>query len=137
MFVFFLKVLLVNLMFVLCPSVFLFLLQSFFFFFKNLFDIFSFGLCWYTIHITYCGCHYFWLIIGIVGFKYIKSVQVAENVIIPPDAPGCNCKGKCTNAAKCYCAQLNGDDFPYVNQDGGRWDFYCWFDVNEINVNYG
>ncbi|XP_062155904.1 histone-lysine N-methyltransferase, H3 lysine-9 specific SUVH4-like isoform X2 [Alnus glutinosa] len=54
------------------------------------------------------------------GFKYIKSVQVAENVIIPPDAPGCNCKGKCTNAAKCYCAQLNGDDFPYVNQDGGR-----------------
>ncbi|GLT72092.1 hypothetical protein SLA2020_440530 [Shorea laevis] len=54
------------------------------------------------------------------GFKYIKSIQVAENVIIPPDAPGCNCKGKCTNAAKCYCARLNGNDFPYVNQDGGR-----------------
>lgn len=123
---FILKVPLVNLMFVLCPSV---LLLSFFFSF--------FCLCWQTIHITYCGCHYFWPIIGIVGFKYIKSIQVAENVIIPLDAPGCNCKGKCTNAAKCYCARLNGNDFPYVNQDGGRWDLYCWFEVNEINVNYG
>ncbi|KAL0004718.1 hypothetical protein SO802_012279 [Lithocarpus litseifolius] len=54
------------------------------------------------------------------GFKYIKSNRVAKNVIIPPNAPGCNCKGKCTNAEKCSCARLNGSDFPYVHHDGGR-----------------
>ncbi|XP_035539901.1 histone-lysine N-methyltransferase, H3 lysine-9 specific SUVH4-like isoform X2 [Juglans regia] len=54
------------------------------------------------------------------GFEYIKSIQVAHNVTMPPNAPGCNCKGKCTNAEKCYCARLNGGDFPYVRQDGGR-----------------
>ncbi|KAM3735210.1 hypothetical protein ACB098_10G071200 [Castanea mollissima] len=54
------------------------------------------------------------------GFNYIKSVKAAENVSIPPNAPGCNCKGKCTNAEKCSCARLNGDDFPYVHDDGGR-----------------
>lgn len=54
------------------------------------------------------------------GFKYIKSNRVAKNVIIPPNAPGCNCKGKCTNAEKCSCARLNGNDFPYVHHDGGR-----------------
>nr|XP_023924619.1 histone-lysine N-methyltransferase, H3 lysine-9 specific SUVH4-like [Quercus suber] len=54
------------------------------------------------------------------GFKYIKSNRVPKNVIIPPNAPGCNCKGKCTNAEKCSCARLNGNDFPYVHHDGGR-----------------
>ncbi|XVE50024.1 hypothetical protein DITRI_Ditri01bG0128900 [Diplodiscus trichospermus] len=54
------------------------------------------------------------------GFKYIKSVLVAKNVSIPPDAPGCNCRGKCTNPKSCSCAQLNGGDFPYVSQHGGR-----------------
>lgn len=54
------------------------------------------------------------------GFKYIKSVQVARNVIIPPSASGCDCKGKCTNPRSCSCARLNGSDFPYVDKDGGR-----------------
>ena len=72
-----------------------------------------------SIHSNYYGCQY-WQIIGFVGFVYIKSNQVAENVIIPPNAPGCNCKGKCTNAEKCSCARLNGNDFPYVHRDGGR-----------------
>lgn len=129
MFVLSLRASLVNLMFFLCPSVLLFLLFLVFFFF------FVFAGRLFILPI--CGWHYFWPITGIVGFKYIKSIQVAENVIIPPDAPGCNCKGKCTNAAKCDCARLNGNDFPYVHQDGGRWDLYCWFDVNEINFNYG
>ncbi|XVF02131.1 hypothetical protein REPUB_Repub04eG0149500 [Reevesia pubescens] len=53
------------------------------------------------------------------GFKYIKSIQVAKNVRVPPNAPGCNCKGKCTPRS-CSCARLNGGDFPYVSQDGGR-----------------
>ncbi|KAL5552593.1 hypothetical protein UlMin_039994 [Ulmus minor] len=54
------------------------------------------------------------------GFTYIKSVKVASNVKIPPSAPGCKCKGKCNNPQTCACAQRNGDDFPYVSQDGGR-----------------
>ncbi|GMI74859.1 hypothetical protein HRI_001155200 [Hibiscus trionum] len=54
------------------------------------------------------------------GFKYIKSIQVAKNVSIPPDAPGCKCRGKCTNPKSCSCAKLNGGDFPYVSRDGGR-----------------
>ncbi|PPR84766.1 hypothetical protein GOBAR_AA35944 [Gossypium barbadense] len=53
-------------------------------------------------------------------FKYINSIKVAKNVSIPPDAPGCNCRGKCTNPRSCSCAQLNGGDFPYVSRDGGR-----------------
>ncbi|KAJ6943958.1 hypothetical protein NC652_009405 [Populus alba x Populus x berolinensis] len=57
---------------------------------------------------------------GESGFKYIKSVQVARNVIIPPSASGCDCKGKCTNPRSCSCARLNGSDFPYVDKDGGR-----------------
>ncbi|OMO72025.1 hypothetical protein COLO4_27860 [Corchorus olitorius] len=52
--------------------------------------------------------------------KYIKSIEVSENVSMPPNAPGCNCKGKCTNSRSCSCARLNGGDFPYVSQDGGR-----------------
>ncbi|MBA0711745.1 hypothetical protein Golax_010894, partial [Gossypium laxum] len=55
-----------------------------------------------------------------LGFKYINSIKVAKNVSIPPDAPGCNCRGKCTNPRSCSCAQLNGGDFPYVSRDGGR-----------------
>ncbi|MBA0798877.1 hypothetical protein Gohar_009430 [Gossypium harknessii] len=54
------------------------------------------------------------------SFKYINSIKVAKNVSIPPDAPGCNCRGKCTNPRSCSCAQLNGGDFPYVSRDGGR-----------------
>ncbi|TYH25671.1 hypothetical protein ES288_A03G187800v1 [Gossypium darwinii] len=54
------------------------------------------------------------------GFKYINSIKLAKNVSIPPDAPGCNCRGKCTNPRSCSCAQLNGGDFPYVSRDGGR-----------------
>ncbi|XP_039040087.1 histone-lysine N-methyltransferase, H3 lysine-9 specific SUVH4-like [Hibiscus syriacus] len=54
------------------------------------------------------------------GFKYIKSIQFAKNVSIPPDAPGCKCRGKCTNPESCSCAKLNGGDFPYVSRDGGR-----------------
>ncbi|KAB5564775.1 hypothetical protein DKX38_004829 [Salix brachista] len=54
------------------------------------------------------------------GFKYIKSVQVARNVTIPPSASGCDCKGNCTNPRSCSCARLNGFDFPYVDIDGGR-----------------
>ncbi|KAL4363477.1 hypothetical protein GQ457_04G005990 [Hibiscus cannabinus] len=54
------------------------------------------------------------------GFKYIKSIQVAKNVSIPPDAPGCKCRGKCTNPKSCSCAKLNGGNFPYVSRDGGR-----------------
>ncbi|CAN0929159.1 Histone-lysine N-methyltransferase, H3 lysine-9 specific SUVH4 [Linum grandiflorum] len=53
-------------------------------------------------------------------FKYCKSIQVATGVIIPPSASGCKCNGSCTNPKTCACAQLNGFDFPYVNQDGGR-----------------
>ncbi|CAK7336046.1 unnamed protein product [Dovyalis caffra] len=49
-----------------------------------------------------------------------KSVQVARNVILPPSASGCDCKGKCTNPRSCSCARLNGFDFPYVRIDGGR-----------------
>ncbi|KAA3482813.1 histone-lysine N-methyltransferase, H3 lysine-9 specific SUVH4-like isoform X1 [Gossypium australe] len=55
-----------------------------------------------------------------LGFKYINSIKVAKNVSIPPDAPGCICRGKCTNPRSCSCAQLNGGDFPYVSRDGGR-----------------
>ncbi|XP_057949792.1 histone-lysine N-methyltransferase, H3 lysine-9 specific SUVH4-like [Malania oleifera] len=52
-------------------------------------------------------------------FIYTKSIQVAKDVKLPPDAPGCKCKGKCTNPKSCACARLNGD-FPYVSLGGGR-----------------
>lgn len=57
-----------------------------------------------------------------------------HNVVMPPNAPGCNWKGKCTNAEKCYCTQLNDNDFLYVCQDGGRWDLYLLFDINDTSV---
>ncbi|KAK9276774.1 hypothetical protein L1049_006310 [Liquidambar formosana] len=54
------------------------------------------------------------------GITYTKSIRVAKTVNLPSDAPGCNCKGKCTNPYSCSCAKLNGSDFPYVCRDGGR-----------------
>ncbi|XP_070667093.1 histone-lysine N-methyltransferase, H3 lysine-9 specific SUVH4-like isoform X1 [Malus domestica] len=54
------------------------------------------------------------------GLKYINSIIVEKDVNIPPNAPGCSCKGNCTNPLTCSCAQLNGGDFPYVSKDGGR-----------------
>ncbi|KAM6589787.1 hypothetical protein CsatA_012392 [Cannabis sativa] len=54
------------------------------------------------------------------GFTYIKSIQVADNIKVPSNGPGCNCKEKCTNPKTCSCARLNNNDFPYVSQDGGR-----------------
>ncbi|KAK3228888.1 hypothetical protein Dsin_000769 [Dipteronia sinensis] len=58
------------------------------------------------------------------GFTYIKSVKVAENVILPRSTAdhGCNCKRICTNRRSCSCAKRNGSDFPYVRRrrDGGR-----------------
>lgn len=54
------------------------------------------------------------------GFTYIKTIQVAESVKLPPKAAGCACKGNCTNPRTCACAKLNGSDFPYVRRDGGR-----------------
>lgn len=53
-------------------------------------------------------------------FTYIKSIEVAESVKLPPKATGCSCKGSCTNPNTCACAKLNGQDFPYVRRDGGR-----------------
>ncbi|KAF5741216.1 histone-lysine N-methyltransferase H3 lysine-9 specific SUVH4-like [Tripterygium wilfordii] len=54
------------------------------------------------------------------GFEYTRFIQVAKGLTIPSSAQGCNCKGKCTNSKTCSCAKLNGSDFPYVEQDGGR-----------------
>ncbi|XP_048433651.1 histone-lysine N-methyltransferase, H3 lysine-9 specific SUVH4 isoform X2 [Pyrus x bretschneideri] len=54
------------------------------------------------------------------GFTYCKSIQVSQNVKLPTDATGCNCKGSCTDPKTCACTMLNGDDFPYVQRDGGR-----------------
>ncbi|KAK0592469.1 hypothetical protein LWI29_019736 [Acer saccharum] len=60
----------------------------------------------------------------LVGFTYIKSVKVAENVILPQSTAdhGCNCKRICTNRRSCSCAKRNGSDFPYVRprRGGGR-----------------
>lgn len=56
----------------------------------------------------------------IAGLTYTKSIKVAKDVNIPSSAPGCNCKGNCTNPLTCSCAKLNGSDFPYVARDGGR-----------------
>lgn len=54
------------------------------------------------------------------GSTYIKSLQIANNVVVPSSASGCNCKGSCTDPRSCACARLNGSDFPYVHRDGGR-----------------
>ncbi|XP_021823630.1 histone-lysine N-methyltransferase, H3 lysine-9 specific SUVH4-like [Prunus avium] len=54
------------------------------------------------------------------GLTYTKSIKVAKDVNIPSSAPGCSCKGNCTNPLTCSCAKLNGSDFPYVARDGGR-----------------
>ncbi|XP_023749281.1 histone-lysine N-methyltransferase, H3 lysine-9 specific SUVH4 [Lactuca sativa] len=54
------------------------------------------------------------------GYKYIKSIKVSKNVVVPGSASGCNCKGSCVDPRNCACARLNGSDFPYVHRDGGR-----------------
>ncbi|XP_010682904.2 histone-lysine N-methyltransferase, H3 lysine-9 specific SUVH4 [Beta vulgaris subsp. vulgaris] len=54
------------------------------------------------------------------GFKYCKSIQLADNVKIPAATRGCDCVGGCTDPKICACARLNGSDFPYVHRDGGR-----------------
>ncbi|PON54801.1 histone H3-K9 methyltransferase [Parasponia andersonii] len=54
------------------------------------------------------------------GFTYVKSIQVASNIKIPPNGPGCNCEEGCTNPKTCSCAERNGSDFPYVSRNGGR-----------------
>ncbi|KAB2625023.1 histone-lysine N-methyltransferase [Pyrus ussuriensis x Pyrus communis] len=54
------------------------------------------------------------------GLTYTNSIIVEKDVNIPTNAPGCSCKGNCTNPLTCSCARLNGDDFPYVSKDGGR-----------------
>ncbi|KAL5733859.1 hypothetical protein ACOSP7_031720 [Xanthoceras sorbifolium] len=54
------------------------------------------------------------------GFTYIKSVKVADNVILPQTDHGCKCKGNCNDRRSCSCAKRNGSDFPYVRRDGGR-----------------
>ncbi|KAH7839111.1 hypothetical protein Vadar_033364 [Vaccinium darrowii] len=53
-------------------------------------------------------------------FIYSKSNQVADDIKLPPNAEGCNCKGHCTNPKACACARLNGTDFPYVREKGDR-----------------
>ncbi|KAK7311287.1 hypothetical protein RJT34_09321 [Clitoria ternatea] len=55
-----------------------------------------------------------------IGFKYFKSVKVANNVKLPTNATGCKCKGICNDPTTCECAIRNGSDFPYVSRDGGR-----------------
>ncbi|KAK3003364.1 hypothetical protein RJ639_020184 [Escallonia herrerae] len=54
------------------------------------------------------------------GFTYRSRIEVSKSVKLPMNAPGCNCKGKCTDPRSCACARLNGSDFPYVHRDGGR-----------------
>ncbi|KAI6677387.1 hypothetical protein NL676_038183 [Syzygium grande] len=54
------------------------------------------------------------------GFKYVKTIQVAKNIILPSASTGCKCRGGCIDPRVCSCAKLNGSDFPYVRRDGGR-----------------
>ncbi|GJU74420.1 histone-lysine N-methyltransferase, H3 lysine-9 specific SUVH4 isoform X1 [Tanacetum coccineum] len=56
----------------------------------------------------------------ITGFTYTKSIQVPSGMKLPPNAAGCKCNGSCTNSKTCACAKLNGGDFPYVQDSGGR-----------------
>ncbi|XP_030484065.2 histone-lysine N-methyltransferase, H3 lysine-9 specific SUVH4 isoform X2 [Cannabis sativa] len=53
-------------------------------------------------------------------YKYLKSIQPANNVKLPSSAGGCDCVGRCVDPKTCACARLNGSDFPYVHRDGGR-----------------
>nr|GEW72611.1 histone-lysine N-methyltransferase, H3 lysine-9 specific SUVH4-like isoform X1 [Tanacetum cinerariifolium] len=39
----------------------------------------------------------------------------------PPTVAGCKCKRGCTNSKTCACGKLNGSDFPYVQDSGGRF----------------
>ncbi|KAF4397583.1 hypothetical protein G4B88_027323 [Cannabis sativa] len=56
----------------------------------------------------------------ITDYKYLKSIQPANNVKLPSSAGGCDCVGRCVDPKTCACARLNGSDFPYVHRDGGR-----------------
>ena len=84
---------------------------------------------YFDCRLTYLSFFFFFSIFcggGCVraGFTYIKSIQAGSNVKIPRNGPGCNCKESCTNPKTCSCAKLNNNDFPYVGQDGGRFDLY-------------
>ncbi|KAK3039158.1 hypothetical protein RJ639_028904 [Escallonia herrerae] len=63
---------------------------------------------------------FFFLNLKLPGFTYRSRIEVSKSVKLPMNAPGCNCKGKCTDPRSCACARLNGSDFPYVHRDGGR-----------------
>ncbi|XP_078432860.1 histone-lysine N-methyltransferase, H3 lysine-9 specific SUVH4-like protein isoform X2 [Wolffia australiana] len=54
------------------------------------------------------------------GYSYIKNMQLAEGLSLPPNVAGCQCQGDCINPRACACARLNGSDFPYVRRNGGR-----------------
>lgn len=54
------------------------------------------------------------------GFKYFKNLKLAKGLSLPSSAPGCGCKDGCLDPNRCACARLNGSDFPYVKQGGGR-----------------
>lgn len=54
------------------------------------------------------------------GYTYVKTIQVAKNIVLPSASTGCNCRGGCIDPKICSCAKLNGSDFPYVQRDGGR-----------------
>ncbi|CAH9116891.1 unnamed protein product [Cuscuta epithymum] len=54
------------------------------------------------------------------GFTYIKKLKWPKDIAVPPNGPGCNCKGSCFDPKTCTCARLNGFDFPYVAKHGGR-----------------
>nr|GFB96239.1 histone-lysine N-methyltransferase, H3 lysine-9 specific SUVH4 isoform X1 [Tanacetum cinerariifolium] len=48
------------------------------------------------------------------------TITVPSGMKLPPNVAGCKCKGGCTNSKTCTCAKLNGGDFPYVQESGGR-----------------
>lgn len=50
------------------------------------------------------------------GFVYSKSLQIPEDIKMPADSIGCNCKGDCSSSAHCLCADHNGSDLPYVSR---------------------
>ncbi|KAI3865080.1 hypothetical protein MKX03_017710 [Papaver bracteatum] len=54
------------------------------------------------------------------GFQYLKSMQLGRNVNLPVRTSGCGCGETCTDPTVCDCAKLNGVDFPYVSNKGGR-----------------
>ncbi|KAI3856542.1 hypothetical protein MKX03_028384, partial [Papaver bracteatum] len=52
---------------------------------------------------------------------YVTTNKVSSSVTLPKHAPGCKCKGACSDPRTCACARLNGSDFPYESfKDGGR-----------------